>query len=152
MDNRELFKTLVKAYYEDNFETTVNNLLMEQNENKETISKIISALCGMELNNESDEYSKELKNAIFNYASNNKIVIRVKDCALDCKDVNEKTNCQNACIFDAISINLNTNKVSIDDSKCTGCGLCIDACPNNCYLDKVEFLPLTKLLNRKLSS
>lgn len=151
MDNKELFRALVKAYYENNFEATVNNLLME-NDNKENASKIISALCGTELTNETDEYSKELKNAIFNYASNNKIVIRIKDCVQDCKDLSEKTNCQKACAFDAISINIKTRKIYIDNSKCTGCGFCINACPNNCYMDKVEFLPLAKFLDDKLSN
>jgi Na+-translocating ferredoxin:NAD+ oxidoreductase RNF subunit RnfB len=149
MDIKELFKTLVKAYYEDNFEATVNNLLIEQNENKENVSNIISALCGVELTNESDEYSKELKNAIFNYTSNNKIVIRIKDCNLGCMTLSEKTTCQQACEFDAISVDVKTCKVYIDNNKCTGCGFCVDACPNNCYMDKVEFLPLAKLLDEK---
>lgn len=147
MDNKELFRLLVKSYYEDNFETVVDNLLREQNENNDNINKIISALCGVDLNDNNNEYSKELKNAIFNYVSTNKVVVRVKDCSLDCMTLGEKTNCQKACAFDAISIN--NNKVFIDSNKCTDCGFCVDACPNNCYMDKIEFLPLSKTLNKK---
>jgi len=76
-------------------------------------------------------------------------VVRIKDCMLNCKDSSWKTNCQRACVFDAISIDVKTCKVSIDNSKCTGCGFCIEACPTNCYLDKVEFLPLAKLLHKE---
>ena len=146
MDIKELFKILVKAYYEDNFETVVNNL-MEQNENKDFINKVISALCGVDLSDNSNEYSKELKNAIFNYVSTNKVVVRVKDCNFDCMNLGEKTNCEESCAFDAILIK--DKRVFIDSNKCTDCGFCIDACPNNCYMDKVEFLPLAKTLNEK---
>lgn len=152
MDIKELFKILVKAYYEDNFETVVDNLLIEHKENKDTLNKIISALCGVDSHDISNEYSRELKAAIFNYISSNKVVIRVKDCTLDCIDVEGKTKCQNNCAFDAISIDAKRRKLYIDKNKCTDCGFCVDACPNNCYMDKVEFLPLLKQLdNKKLS-
>ncbi|MFL0248140.1 4Fe-4S binding protein [Candidatus Clostridium stratigraminis] len=152
MDIKELFKILVKAYYEDNFETIVDNLLIEQKENKDTLNKIISALCGVDSRDISEEYSRELKAAIFNYISSNKVVIRVKNCTLDCMDAEGKTKCQSNCAFNAISIDARQCKLYIDKTKCTDCGFCVDACPNNCYMDKVEFLPLIKHLDNKESS
>jgi Na+-translocating ferredoxin:NAD+ oxidoreductase RNF subunit RnfB len=149
---KELFKILVKAYYEDNFETVVDNLLMEQKENKDTLNKIISALCGVDSPGISDEYSQELKIAIFNYVSSNKVVMRVKECTLDCIDAEGRTKCQSNCTFDAISIDTRLCKLYIDKTKCTDCGFCVDACPNNCYMDKVEFLPLMKHLDNKAPS
>ncbi|MFL0269472.1 4Fe-4S binding protein [Candidatus Clostridium radicumherbarum] len=149
MDIKELFKILVKAYYEDNFETVVDNLLIEQKESKDTLNKIISALCGVDSLDIGDEYSRELKTAIFNYTSSNKVVIRVKDCTLDCMNAEGKTKCQSNCTFDAISIDAKLGKLYIDKTKCTDCGFCVDACPNNCYMDKVEFIPLIKHLDNK---
>ncbi len=42
-----------------------------------------------------------------------------------------KPKCMDVCPEDAISKDSNTGLVSIDPEKCTGCGLCIQACPWN---------------------
>jgi len=39
-------------------------------------------------------------------------------------------DCARACPFDAISMN-ESNLPVISEEKCTGCGLCVDACPRN---------------------
>src|SRR3712207_7919314 len=44
-----LFKELVKAYYNDNFEETVNHILSKETEDKEYLSKVISSLCGVNI-------------------------------------------------------------------------------------------------------
>lgn len=44
------------------------------------------------------------------------------------------TKCLKSCIYDAISIR--NNRIAIDDSKCTGCGLCVSLCKKEIlYLD-----------------
>jgi len=37
--------------------------------------------------------------------------------------------CIESCPFEAISVSKETEAVLVDKEKCTGCGLCIDACP-----------------------
>lgn len=37
--------------------------------------------------------------------------------------------CVEACPVKALSISRKTSAVLVDEEKCTGCGLCIDACP-----------------------
>jgi Fe-S-cluster-containing hydrogenase component 2 len=39
--------------------------------------------------------------------------------------------CVEACPTEALSINSQTGAVNVDVSKCTACGLCIEACPGN---------------------
>ena len=38
-------------------------------------------------------------------------------------------DCVEACLFDAIRINLKTQLVEVDEKKCTSCGACIKTCP-----------------------
>ncbi len=45
----ELFKTLLKSYYEDNFENKVQELLSNDNINEIELSATISSLCGVEV-------------------------------------------------------------------------------------------------------
>jgi len=39
--------------------------------------------------------------------------------------------CVEACPTEALSVNSQTGAVNVDASKCTACGLCIEACPGN---------------------
>ncbi|HBZ35739.1 MAG TPA: ferredoxin [Rikenellaceae bacterium] len=38
-------------------------------------------------------------------------------------------DCEQACQFDAIKVNVETGLPEVDESKCTGCGACVKACP-----------------------
>jgi Fe-S-cluster-containing hydrogenase component 2 len=141
-----LLKTIVKAHYDNRFEEVINNLLHENENNKEQVSKIISALCGVEVNYSSTDYAQELKNAIVGYSSNHKIVTKIKPCNMECSASGEKTSCEKVCHFDAIVIDEEKHTTFIDNDKCIDCGLCVDACPVSCYMDKVQFIPLMNLL------
>lgn len=153
MNHNDLFKTLVKAYYENHFEATINSLLSDESEDKEYLTKVISALCGVDVNNEGISYNEALKEAITNYASDHKIVIKLKECSMECKTEDGKTNCQKVCAFEAIKVDKEKHTTIIDSTKCIECGFCIEACPNKNFMDKVEFLPLMNLLkSKKLSS
>ncbi|MDF2884463.1 MAG: hydrogenase large subunit domain protein [Clostridiaceae bacterium] len=145
----ELFKTIVNAYYNDNFEKVVNELLKSPEIEKEQLKNVISALCGVEVDFNSNNYITSLINAIGTYEADHKIVNRVKCCSMDCVDSDGKTSCQKSCPFDAIFIDAKNHTTKIDTDKCADCGFCVDACPSGGILDKVEFIPLVNLLKSK---
>lgn len=141
----ELFKTLIKAYHENNFETELEQLLSEDNINKAELGSIISSLCGVDVDF-SDNYIEDIKKAIHSYEANHKIVNKVKHCTMECTDKPGKTLCQESCPFDAILIDNKCNTTYIDNDRCTDCGFCVDACPTGALMDKVELIPLLDLL------
>jgi ferredoxin hydrogenase len=146
MKNSELFRFLIKAYFEGTFDEKVNNLLEESAENKIHLANRISALCGVDVDYSSGNFLINLKEAIKNYSTSSKVVLRVNDCQINCHISDDKTQCQVACPFDAVIKDSLKHTTYIDLDKCTDCGFCIEACPNKNYLDKVEFLPLSNLL------
>jgi ferredoxin hydrogenase len=146
MTNSELFRFLIKAYFEGNFDEKVNNLLEESAENKVYLANRISVLYGVDVDYSSGNFLTNLKEAIKNYSTSSKVVLRVNDCQINCYISDGKTQCQVACPFNAVIKDSSKHTTFIDLDKCTDCGFCIEACPNGNYLDKVEFLPLSNLL------
>jgi Na+-translocating ferredoxin:NAD+ oxidoreductase RNF subunit RnfB len=146
MNNNDLFRLLIKSYYENSFKEAINSLLQENMDNKAQMSKILAALCGVEANYTGPAYVEDLEKAIKNYTSDHKVVTKIKSCGMECSGSSGKTNCQNICHFDAIFVEEENHTTFIDHDKCIGCGFCVDACPNNCYMDKVEFIPLLNSL------
>lgn len=146
---RLLFKELIKSYYEDVFEEKIDEILEKKEIDKDLFAKVVSSLCGVEVEY-SEDFSTDLKKAIENYRSSNRVVISSNNCNMDCVKVNGKTLCQNACPFDAIILNGNKSTINIDN--CVDCGICVDVCDSNNFIDKVEFMPLFKILreNRKV--
>lgn len=147
INHTELFKKLVKSYYDGNFNETLNDILAtSENSPKETFS-LISSLCGVDIIYD-ENYIYNLKKAITNYNVNKKIVSKLKECSKNCKNTDtEKSHCQLACPFDAIINDSNTNETFIDESRCTNCGLCVDACKHGHIIDKIEFIPIMELIN-----
>jgi Na+-translocating ferredoxin:NAD+ oxidoreductase RNF subunit RnfB len=142
VNSRELLKQLIKAYKEDNFEGKVNDILAENPDNRLYTAKVISILSGTLIEYSSQTFIQDLKNAIKNYSTSTKIVTRVKECTMDCDMKEGKTPCQLSCAFEAIFTDCNNHTTYMDNEICTDCGFCIEACPNNNYMDKCEALPL----------
>jgi len=145
--NNSIFKSLVKAYYDNTFEETVTNLMSTDTDN-EKLSKIISFLCGVDAKYDND-FVKNLKASIGKYEIRHKIVHKIHECSMDCKDESGQTMCQKSCPFDAVLVDKNTNKTYLSLDHCTDCGFCVDGCPNGNILDKVEFIPFIDLLNKE---
>ena len=145
--HKDLFKELVKAYYNDNFEEKVKELIDKEEVSKEKLSKEIAILCGVHVDfNESyEKYIEELKDAIKNYESKHKIVTKIGDhCG--CIESGKEPQCQKSCPFDAILLNKESGSTYIDSEACVDCGICVEACENGNILDKVQFMPLLELL------
>lgn len=142
--NKALFQTLVKTYYNDTFEDTVNNLFNDDKINKEDLAKTISTLSGVVVNF-NDDFVSNLKKAITSYNANEKIVHKLS-CNRDCSGEDGKSPCQCACPFNAILTDPITKLNYIDLNLCTDCGMCISACKSEKFLDRVEFIPLANLL------
>lgn len=145
----ELFRKIVKAYYENNLKEELSEILNDKSVDKNELGSVIASLCGVNINfNENiDIYIEELKKAVLNYSSEHKIVEKVLECGMDCADEDGKTRCQKSCPFDAIGIR--DGQSFIINDKCTDCGFCVEGCIEGKILDKVEFVPLVNLLKQE---
>jgi iron only hydrogenase large subunit-like protein len=147
-DHKEIFKTIVKAYFNDTLDETVENLLNENNINRERLSNIIASKCGVSV--EYDEnYIDNLRKAISVYNLNHKIIEKTSSCAMNCTPLSGKSNCQESCPFEAILYDENKNCTYINYDLCTDCGICVDSCDEGNIIDKTEFIPFAHLLKEK---
>ncbi|WP_055666410.1 [Fe-Fe] hydrogenase large subunit C-terminal domain-containing protein [Desnuesiella massiliensis] len=141
----EIFKILVKAYYDDKFEEKVNEILEDPSVDKAELSSIISTLCGVKVDY-TESFAYDLRKAITNYQANNRIVQKISDCTMQCAGEDGKTNCQRICPFDAILVDPIKHSTYIDTDACTDCGMCVEACDSGRLMDRVEFVPIMELL------
>lgn len=141
-----LYKELVKAYYNNDFEDTFIRLLNEEFEDKTEAKLVLSTLCGVEIDTNLDDYyyMHQLIHAITQNRVKEKIIAKVHTCHSDCESVDGQSKCQSVCPFDAIT-NFNDDKV-IDPALCMSCGRCVTACDNGHYMDVPQFMPLAELL------
>lgn len=67
-----------------------------------------------------------------------------------CQSCPEESNqaCSSVCPQGAIKVGADGKK-TIDGEKCDACGICITTCPTCSLADKVQFVPLIKLLKNK---
>ncbi|KZL93103.1 [Fe-Fe] hydrogenase large subunit C-terminal domain-containing protein [Clostridium magnum] len=141
----ELFKNIVKAYYEDRLEEIVSEILSQDEIDKADLCKVISSLCGIGITY-SENFIEDLNQGIKSYEANHKVVNKIKHCSMDCADIHGETLCQKSCPFNAIFIDKEKKTSVINSEKCTDCGFCVEACPSGGILDRVEFIPLLDLI------
>ena len=147
--HRDLFKKIIKAYYSDNFEDSIKNLMDEEKINKTQLFKTISNLCGVDLDYD-ENYIEDLRKAISAYKLEHKVVAKTGSCAGTCKKEGELTNCQRSCPFDAVLIDPKTGSTYIDPERCEDCGMCVSACEEGHIMDRAEFIPFAHFLKEKV--
>lgn len=140
----EYFKDLILAYKNGVFETKINELLENENEDKEKLCRQLSSLCGVDLGY-SEDFAEKLKEGIKKYTGKEKIVIKINSTCESCAQ--GEGACEASCPFDAILMNEENTGRYIDVERCTDCGKCVDACKSGNIVDKVQFLPLFELIN-----
>ena len=148
MNNKytDLFDILIKAYYEGNFDKTLDRIITCHEVSPQETFSIITSLCGVDVEFDNN-YVYNLKKAITAYTVNKRIVEKLDCCNSTCTpDKNNKYSCQIACPFNAILYSDDKKTTYIADDRCINCGLCIDSCKNGRILDKVEFIPILNLL------
>ena len=72
-------------------------------------------------------------------------VVKIGSCS--CEANGEKRACEVSCLFDAIRRDKEGNLTIT--SKCTGCGECLSACPDNALAGRKDAIPLLELLKGK---
>ncbi|TGY42778.1 iron hydrogenase [Clostridium sartagoforme] len=142
----DLFDTLVKSYYNGNFEETLSTIMVCHEISPQETFKIITSLCGVSLEFDNN-YIYNIKKAITNYSVNKRLIEKLDSCSLSCKkEGEEKYKCQLSCPFDAIMYDNDNKTTYINYDLCVGCGLCVDSCKEGKILDKVDFLPILDLV------
>lgn len=148
MNNKydDLFETIIKAYYEDKFEETIERLMINHEVSPQETFDIICSLCGVSLEFDNN-YMFNLKKAITDYQVNRKFIEKLEGCDINCKkDENHKHSCQLACPLEAIFYSDENKSTYIDYDKCIGCGICVDHCHDGRILDQVQFVPIMDLI------
>ena len=143
----DLLDTIIKAYYNDNFDETLDKIITCHEKSPQETFEIITSLCGVSVPFDNN-YKYNLKKAITRYSANKKIVEKIKSrCSDNClADENGSFKCQVHCPFDAIFYSAEEKTTMIDYTLCESCGRCIDSCDHGKYLDKVEIIPIIDLI------
>ncbi|BBF43698.1 periplasmic [Fe] hydrogenase [Lachnospiraceae bacterium KM106-2] len=144
---QELYKKIVKAYYDNHFEKEFESYL-EEFEDKKEAKQVLAALCGIEeISEENDhKFMLELVRKITKNEIRDKIVKKVGVCNETCETIDGKSKCQSVCPFDAIFIDGTSGDKIIDEDLCLSCGRCVNACDMGHYLDIPQAVSLMELL------
>lgn len=118
---------------------------------RELYNRLVDAALRNELDKEvreiaeSGEYRQEEVDRLIR-PMEHPVVMRVSDC--QCPPGADRDNCAVACLFSAIERDKNGNVV-ISTVDCTGCGVCIENCKHDTFIDRKEIIPVLELLNER---
>lgn len=141
----DLYKQLVKAYYNGHFEEDFNKVLSHF-KNQEEAKEVLTSLCGVDLEpyEDDNEFTQAIIDGITRKQVRSKIIQKIHSCNEDCEQIEGKSRCQSICPFDAI-MRKNGDKW-IDEALCMSCGRCVSVCDKGNYLDTQQFLPVAQTL------
>ncbi len=145
----DLYKALIKAYYDGHFEDEFERLLSKF-ENKEEAKKVLCALCGAEeiLDKDGHEFVFALINSITQNEVRERLVRKINACEEDCHQEGGKSKCMMACPFDAIERVGESGDKKINADLCMSCGRCVSICDSGKYQDVSEGMPVMELLRQ----
>jgi iron only hydrogenase large subunit-like protein len=160
MDQQErrlkIFREIAKLAYKNELREKIDDIpqMFEGNQNdKRKIAAIKNdVLVAMGLNPTArfdTELSYEVDAALNLETIEQPLVTVNRNICEECKDDEDKKMCLNSCIFGKDD-HLTGEKPIIESGKCISCGKCIPNCPLGAISDKIEFIPMTKYLNKNI--
>lgn len=149
---QDMYKGLIKAYYDRTFETELTKILEEADDRQEVL-QVIATLSGIEdIPEELSANDHQFINAVISAITRNevreKIVRKVGTCSKDCETKDGRSKCMNVCPFDAIVRVDETSDKKIDEELCMSCGRCVNVCENGHFQDVPQALPLVEMMKQ----
>lgn len=140
-----LFQRIIKAWYDGALDAALDKIMNEAGADVEVTRKTVARLCGVEISPEAP-LAEGIKTALMHYTQNHRVVAPARLCFGKCLGRNNGEPCRKACPFNAIIVDSASGALTIDEDRCTGCGLCVDACPDGVMADAVEVVPALRAL------
>ncbi len=145
--HRNLYKQLVKSYYEGNFDEEFDRILNHTEYKREATLKLISALCNQEIdiNAPDNEVKTQVIYAITNYKVKEKIAKQlISNSNLDSE---VKENCKSLCPLNSILDDPISCDTILQTKACVDCGLCDVQVQLKGLFDSDSLLPVAELLD-----
>ncbi len=145
----KLFRELVKLTYKNNLKDNIDevpNVIKEEKTNVAAIKNEILLAMGLNPTAHADtELSREVEAALnINQVEFPLVTVNNKIC----DECNTQNTCQTKCVHDEEENTSTSKHAIIEYDKCISCGKCIPSCPLGAINDKIEFIPMTKYLNK----
>ncbi len=145
--HRNLYKQLVKSYYEGNFDDEFDRILNHTEYKREATLKLISLLCNHEIdvNAPDSEIKTEVIYAITNYKIKEKIAKQLLNS--EKLDTKEKENCKSICALNSILDDPISCDKLFHTTACVDCGLCDVQVQLKGLYDASSLLPVAELID-----
>ncbi len=145
--HRNLFKQLVKAYYDGDFDSELDRILNHTEYKREATLKLLSILCELEIdvNAPDNEVKTQVIHAITNYKIREKIALQLLES--DKLDVSERAKCKSICALNSILDDQISCDTLLHTTACVDCGLCDIQIQQKGLYDKESLIPVAELLD-----
>jgi iron only hydrogenase large subunit-like protein len=150
IEKDEAFARLVRASWERRLAEELDRMIGESPEaERPRAAFLLAALCGVSLGAEAlaePGFGERVAAALESGASEAPVVASFGSCAnTACQGREGGPPCASSCPFHAIILDPASGEAKIDSGACTGCGRCVEACPDGVFADLVEYLPAAEL-------